>query len=138
MMKAMSIRSAMTLALMIPKTDDPISVQRREAFRLRARVPVRIERPVKHTCETSNLSVDGALLTSPLPGVTTGDEVSLQLDLGDEGRIELDATAVRCEQTVTALVFHDAPAEVTNKLQRYIGGEQRRILRLLRGLRRQQ
>jgi hypothetical protein len=109
-----------------------LGVQRRQAFRVRMRLPVHIEAPMCMYCETVDMSVLGVRLDRELP-CAPGVEIRMTIEVpsydGTKPReIELEGEVVRVQDGDTGVQFADMTTEQKRAVREIINEQQRLLL----------
>ena len=104
--------------------------QRRGAFRLAVACPVHVFRAdgARLAFRTADLSLTGARLLDA-DELVEGEDVGLELELGEFGAVKIDACVVRRDELSVGVEFRDVPNAIDKQLGTFITAAQRRRLR---------
>jgi c-di-GMP-binding flagellar brake protein YcgR len=107
--------------------------QRREAFRIRMKMPVHIDEPMQLYCELVDISVLGARLDRELP-CTPGVIMTFRVVIPSYGatrdlvEIELRAEVMRVDRDSTGIRFVEMTHGDARAVRELVHGQQRRLL----------
>lgn len=104
--------------------------QRRGAFRLSVACPVHVVRAggVRLDYRTADLSLTGVRLLDA-DELVDGEELGLEIQLGEQGVVEVRGRVVRRDELSIGVEFVDVPTAVDTRLGNFISATQRRRLR---------
>jgi PilZ domain len=107
--------------------------QRREAFRIRMKMPVHVDEPMELYCELVDISVLGARLDRELP-CTPGVIVTFRVVIPSYGatrdlvEVELRAEVMRVDRHSTGIRFVEMTHGDARAVRELVHGQQRRLL----------